>query len=471
MQQDVGTRADPGSFRDRDSRVFVTPEGVFRALSPRGLEDFEALRASALFADAVRHGDIVATELTEHGPDARDLLPGTATAAVLEHERLPFISYPYEWTYGMLQDAAALHLELLDEAIAEGLTMKDASPYNVQWRGALPVFADVGSFELMRRNEPWIGYRQFCTLFLYPLMLQAYRGVSFQPWLRGSLEGIQPVEMSNLLSGRDRFRKGVPTHVKLHARLERRYASTSRKEVKRELSSAGFKPEIVQANLRKMRKLVARLTWKAGRTAWTEYHEHNRGYEAADQRAKHDFVAAAAERAKPRLAWDLGTNDGAFARLIAPHCEFVVASDFDHETVEALYQSLKAEGNTKILPLVVDLTDPSPGRGWRGTERGTLEQRGRPALTLSLALIHHLSITRNVPIDDVVDWLASLGGTHVVEFPLREDKMVQTLLGAKRDEGHPDYDLAHFERCLSGRFEIVNRLELGTRVLFEAVAR
>jgi hypothetical protein len=465
--QELSTRAEPGSFRDRDSRVFVTPDGVFRALSARGFEDFEALRGAPLFEQAVADGRLVATEVADVG--APDLLPGTATAAVLRHERLPFISYPYEWTFGMLQDAGALHLDLLDAAISQGLTMKDASPYNVQWRGAQPVFADIGSFEVLRRNEPWIGYRQFCTLFLYPLMLQAYLGAPFHPWLRGSLDGIEPTEMAALMKGH--HGKGLTTHVKLHARLERRYASTSRKEVKKELSSAGFKPEIVQANVRKMRKLVAGMTWKAGQTAWTEYHEGHRGYEEADQEAKQRFVAAAAEKAKPRMAWDLGTNDGVFARIVAPHAEHVVASDFDHETVEALYQSLREEGDRKILPLVVDLTDPSPARGWRGAERQTLEQRGRPDLTLSLALVHHLSITRNVPIPEVVDWLASLGGTHVIEFPLREDKMVQTLLNAKRDEGHPDYDLAFFERCLAERFEVTNRQELGSRVLFEAVVR
>jgi hypothetical protein len=466
--QEVGTRAEPGSFRDRDSRVFITQDGVFRALSARGLEDFEALRAAPLFEQAIAAGTLVPTELAD--VTAPDILPGGA-AAVLHHERLPFITYPYEWTFGMLQDAAALHLQLIDTAIGQGLTMKDASPYNVQWRGSQPVFADVGSFEVLRRNEPWIGYRQFCTLFLFPLMLQAYRNVSFHPFLRGSLEGIEPTEMARLLVGRDRFKKGVLLHVALQARLERRYATTSRKEVKKEMQSAGFKPEMVQANLRRMGKLVSRLKWKAGQTAWTEYHENNRGYEAEDQQAKQRFVTAAAERVKPRLAWDLGTNDGVFARLVAPHAELVVASDFDHETVEALYQSLKAEGNTKILPLVVDLTDPPPARGWRGAERQTLEQRGRPHLTLSLALIHHLSITRNVPISEVVDWLASLGGTHVVEFPLREDKMVQTLLNAKRDDSHPDYDLAYFERCLGQRFDVVNRLELDSRVLFEAVVR
>src|SRR4051794_12292474 len=199
MQQ-LGQRAEPGSFRDRDSRVFVTPDGVFRALSARGLEDFEALRAAPLFEESVRAGTLVATELTDIA--APDLLPGASAAAVLRHERLPFISYPYEWTFGMLRDAALLHLDLLDAGIGQGLTMKDASPYNVQWRGSAPVFSDVGSFEVLRREEPWIGYRQFCSLFLYPLMLQAYKDVDFHPWLRGSLEGIEPTDMAKLVGGR-----------------------------------------------------------------------------------------------------------------------------------------------------------------------------------------------------------------------------------------------------------------------------
>jgi ribosomal protein L11 methylase PrmA len=470
---DVGARiqrAEPGSFRDRDSRVFVTPEGVFRALSARGLEDFEALRTSALFEQALADGTLVPTELADLAPP-EGLLPGSGAAAVLRHERLPFISYPYEWTFGMLRDAALLHLDLLDRALAEELTLKDASPYNVQWRGVQPVFADIGSFEPLRRHEPWIGYRQFCMLFLFPLMLQAYRGVPFHPWLRGSLEGIAPTEMASLLRPRDRLRKGVLMHVALHARLERKHQDTSVKEVKQELKSAGFKPEIVRANVRRMHKLVSGLRWKTKETAWTGYHADNRGYEAEDRRAKEQFVAAAAERVKPRLAWDLGTNDGAFARVVAPHAEHVVAMDFDHETVEHLYRALRAEGETKILPLVSDLTDPSPARGWRGAERQTLEQRGRPDLTLSLALVHHISITRHVPIAEVVDWLASLGGTHVVEFPKRDDAMVVRLLAAKREGGHEDYDLEHFERCLAERFEIRNRLELRSRVLFDAAVR
>src|SRR3954471_11123887 len=238
---------DPGSFRDPDSRVYVAGGGVYRLLSERGRDDWLALSAAPVFGEATADGTLVATEAVER--DAVPGIDGLPAAAILRHERVPFVSYPYEWTFGMLRDAAVLHLDLVDEAIAHGLTMKDASPYNVQWRGSRPVFADVGSFEVLRRSEPWVGYRQFCMLFLYPLMLQAYRGVDFQPWLRGSLEGIEPTDAASLLKGAG---KGTLTHVRLHARLERKYEHASRREVRRELQSAGFKPQMVQANLRRM---------------------------------------------------------------------------------------------------------------------------------------------------------------------------------------------------------------------------
>jgi hypothetical protein len=450
------TQVDAGSFRDPDSRVFIENGKVYRALSARGLEDYEAFAASKLAADE----RIVAT--TRAQVDAPGVLSqGDATAAVLEHERIPFVTYPYEWCFGMLRDAALLQLDLLDQALTEGLSLKDATPYNVQFAGPRPTFVDIGSFERLRPDEPWIGYRQFCTLYLYPLMLTAYSGVSFQPFLRGSLEGIQPADAAALLPRK----KGVTINARLLARLERRQGDTSARETKSKLAQAGFKPELIQAQVRRLRKLVAGLEWKTRTTAWTEYDDNNRGYEEDDLRAKREFVAAAAERVKPRLAWDLGTNDGAFARLVAPHAGTVIAMDFDHETVEHLYRGLDVDN---ITPLVVDLTDPSPARGWDLAERAPLADRGRPELTLSLALIHHLSITRNIPVRGVLEWLKGLGGTHVIEFPHRDDAMVQRLLQAKRDdEAHPDYDRTRFESSLDGLFEVRNRLELASRTLYE----
>jgi hypothetical protein len=461
---------DPGSFRDPDSRVFLTDDGVYRLLSERGRDDWLKLRDASVFAEATAGGTLVATQAVER--DAMPGLDGLTCAAVLRHERVPFISYPYEWTFGMLRDAALLQLDLLERALADSLMLKDSSPYNVQWRGAAPVFIDVGSFEALREGEPWVGYRQFCMLFLYPLMLQAYRGVAFQPLLRGSLEGISPPDAARLLSGRDRLRRGVLTNVVLHARLERRYSGVHGRAVKGELRSAGFSTELVRANVRRMRKLVGRLRWEPGDSAWTGYGEDD-GYADADREAKAAFVREAAGRRRRRLVWDLGANDGHYSRIAAATSDCLVAMDADAPTVELLYRRLRDEHERRIVPLVVDVCDPSHGLGWRGRERLALEDRGLPELTLCLALVHHLAITRNVPLPEIVGWLADLGGDVVLEFPGREDPMVQRLLAAKRDGTHDDYTLDRFVRLVEAAFTVRRRQTLpsGTRVLFEASPR
>src|SRR3954471_5578881 len=209
---------EAGSFRDPESRVFYAEGVVYRALSKEGLEDFEAFAASALFERALADGRLVGTERVAD-PAGLPTPLVKERAGALRHDRIPFVSYPYEWPFSMLKDAALLQLDLLTEALDEDLVLKDSSPYNVQFRGGKAVFVDVGSFE-KRRPEPWVGYRQFCELFLYPLMLHAWKGVPYHPWLRGSIDGITPSQMRSLLSFRDRFRRGTFTHVFLHARLE-----------------------------------------------------------------------------------------------------------------------------------------------------------------------------------------------------------------------------------------------------------
>jgi SAM-dependent methyltransferase len=304
-------------------------------------------------------------------------------------------------------------------------------------------------------------------LYLYPLLLQAYRGVSFQPWLRGSIDGIAPLEAARLFSLRDRLRRGVLTHVALHARLERRYGEREGGEVKEELKQANFKPDLIKANVSRLRRLVERLRWKAGDSAWTDYRRANT-YSDEDAERKAGFVREALATRRRRLAWDLGCNDGAYARIAAEHADQVVAVDSDHATVEALYRGLRDERERRILPLVVDLADPSPGLGWRGRERRRLEERGDPDLVLALALVHHVSITANVPLAEFLDWLRDLEAEIVIEFPTREDPMVRRLLSGKREGSNADYELANFERRLGERFEVERseRLPSGLRVLY-----
>jgi SAM-dependent methyltransferase len=451
--------------------VFTTPDGVFRVLSKTGLEDWQALADSALWRELRDDGRIVATEPAEPGalPELPDLLAGAA-AGVLRHERVPFVSYPYEWPFSMLKDAALLQLELCRRALREDLALKDASPYNVQWQGTRPLFIDIGSFERLRPAEPWAGYRQFCMLFLYPLMLQAYKDLSFHAALRGSLDGISPHDARAVLAG-ERFRKGVFSNVLLHARLESRYAASEGRAVKREMSRAGFSKELLAANFGKLEKLVRRLDWKPGETAWTGYGEDNT-YDESAATLKAGFVRQAAARRRSALVWDVGCNDGRYARIAADSADLVVAFDADHATVDALYRQLREERRDDILALVMSVTDPSPNLGWRGRERASLERRGKPELVLCLAVVHHVCIAGNVPVSEFLDWLRELDATLVIEFPDRGDPMVQRLLSGKREGSNPDYEQDGFERALEQRFAVVCREPVSdTRTLYEARPR
>jgi hypothetical protein len=304
-------------------------------------------------------------------------------------------------------------------------------------------------------------------MFLCPLLLQAYRGVPFQPWLRGSLDGMDAEVCLGMLSARDYLRGGVLAHVVLQAKAQRAYASTKR-DVRADLRAAGFDSRLIKANAARLRSLIAGLAWKPQRSTWSDY-IHCGHYEPGDSAQKRDFVRAAAGAREWSLAWDLGCNVGVFSRIVAERAAYVVAMDADHVAVDRLYQALKTEGSRKILPLVVNLTDPSPDLGWRNLERKRLSGRGRPELVLCLALIHHVVIGGNIPMSEFLDWLRSLDADLIIEFVSREDPMVMTLLRNKEDQ-YSDYHQEVFDRELGARFTIANRQPLGsgTRIMYYA---
>jgi len=457
--------AEPGSFRDRTARVFYHDGHIFRGLSATALKEWQALSATGLYRRFAENGAIVPTRQREIGslPFRLD----EPWAAVLEHERLPFVSYPYEWSFEMLRDAALLQLDLVLAGLDEGIGLKDASAYNVQWKGATPVFVDIGSFYKRAEGEPWVGYRQFCQMFLYPLLLQAYRDVPFQAWMRGNIDGMDAEVCLNLLSARDYFRGGVLAHVYLQAKAQKAYNSTTR-DVRAELNKAGFDTRIIKTNAEGLRKLVASLEWKPKQSTWSDYLKCGH-YEAADAEQKRQFVRDVVATRPWNMTWDIGCNVGVFSRIAAERSASVVAMDADHLAVDKLYRALKAEHVPNILPLVVNVTDPSPNLGWRNLERKRINERGRPDLVLALALIHHVVIGGNIPLAEFVQWLRDLGGELVIEFVTRQDPMVATLLRNK-DDHYTDYTEESFERELSARFKIARRQPLGsgTRIMYHA---
>lgn len=455
---------EASSFRDPDSTVFYSGGRVLRGLSSDGAADWQALSATTFFERAVGEGRVVPTR-----PATTEGLPSPEWAAVLEHGAVPFVSYPFEWTFSMLRDAAKLHLELLLDALGEGISMKDGSAYNVQWWGTRPVFIDVSSFT-KADDAPWPGYRQFCETFLNPLFLQALRGVDFQPWLRGRLEGIPVSDMRRLLRPRDLLRRGVLAHVVLHSAMQRATTRPS-EETKAALREAGFDDRAARRSTERLLPVVEALTWRPPRSAWSTY-AATCTYSAADREQKEAFVRAAVRPAAGGAVWDLGCNDGTYARLAAERAAHVVAVDADHVTVDALYRALRREGNDRILPLVMNVVDPTPPLGWRGSERRSFESRGTPDLVLCLALVHHLALGANVPLEQVVSWLRSLGAPVVVEFPSPNDEMVEHL-AASKPPSRRVYSSEHFERCLEREYRVEDRLVLpsGTRTLYRASPR
>lgn len=459
---------DTGSFRDPDTRVFHGDGAIFRSLTERALADWRRLVETSFYTRFTEDGRLVPTTLLDD--DSRPAGLDSRWAAVLQHQRVPMVSYPYEWPFAMLRDAALLQLDLVLAALDEGMTLKDATPYNVQWVGSRPTFVDIGSFTAYEDGEPWAGYRQFCELFLYPLMLQAYRGVPCQPWLRGSLEGITARDCWSLLRPRDYVRPGVLSDVYLHGKAQARFEASDR-DVKTELRSAGFGSELIKKNVARLRTVVERLRWSPERSTWSRY-EHEHSYEADDLETKANVVRRVLASRRWSVVWDFGCNTGTYSRLAAEHADYVLAVDGDQLVVDRLYRALAQEQHATILPLVVDLANPSPGQGWRGLERQSLADRGTPELVLCLALMHHLVISRNIPVDDLVAWLAGLGADLVLEFVDRGDPMVERLL-RHRDGQNIDYSAATVEAALERCFASVAKepLRSGTRTLYHARAR
>lgn len=457
---------EAASFRDRQGRVWLAEGAVYRCLNAQAAADWDVLKNKSFFKEGVREGAIVKTE--EVAPEnIRGGVPSGDWTKVLEHEKIPFISYPYEWSFGMLKDAGLLQLDLQIQALSDGMTLKDASSFNVQWRGGRPVFIDTPSFERHTEGAPWAGYRQFCQMFLYPLFFQAYKNVPFHPWLRGAIDGITPEQCSRLMSLRDMLRPGVFSHAYLQAKLQSRFSDTD-KDVRGDLKSAGFNKDLILTNLRGLKNVVSGLSWGEESSEWAAYGDSH-SYTDEDHAAKKDFVRNAVAAKPRRLVWDVGCNRGDFSRIAAESAEYVIAMDADHLVVDRMYRSVVKDGIEKILPLVVNAADASPSLGWNGRERGDLASRGRPDMTLCLALIHHIVISNHVPLPEFVRWLAGLGGGVVVEFVSREDPMVKKLLRNKKDI-YDDYSEENLEACLKKAFKIEKRLSLasGTRTLYHA---
>jgi hypothetical protein len=462
---------DSGSFRDPEGFVFRLGRRVFRALKPSGLDSYRAFRDSGAAEWAEQQGFVVRSWEVEQAAQAGlGHLPADVVA-VLEQERIPFISYPYEWTFDMLKDAALLQLTLSCGVARYRLTVKDATAYNIQFAGGKPIFIDVLSFQRYQEGMPWMGYAQFCQSFFYPLALQAFCRVDFQPMSRSYLDGIPLATAKQILGLRVWLHWSVFKHVLLQAVLQKSFGKEM-PVLAEEFKTLRFSLDHSVRLMRALKGQVAKLSLHRTVSPWSSYRDDN-SYSARARERKRAFITKHLEKIAPANVWDIGCNTGEFSLLAADYSPQVIAFDSDADSVNRLYLHCKAHGITRILPLVSDLANPSPALGWKLEERQSLLERGRVECILALALIHHLCLTRNIPVAHIFSLFAGLGVRHVlIEFVPKTDPMVKHLL-KNRDDVYPWYNQSDFEKEATSLFSIGERMELenGGRVMYWLIRR
>jgi ribosomal protein L11 methylase PrmA len=444
------------SFRDPSGFVFQRGGRLFRQVNQAYREDYDHLMASGLYAALASDGDLVVHEEVALEPQEE-----TQAYKILRPRRVPFVSYPYEWTFSQLQAAALLTLAIQKRALGFGMTLKDASAYNVQFLGTRPVLVDTLSFERYVEGEPWVAYRQFCQHFLAPLALMSLKDVRLGQLLRNHIDGI-PLDLGwSLVPFSCRCRLSLVLHLYLHARMQKSYGTRSEKPQHRP-----FGRRSLLALIDSLESAVAGLTWQPSRTEWTDYYDNNT-YTSAALEQKKDMVARFLRQVEPRSVWDFGANTGLFSRLAADQGITTVAFDSDPACVEQNYRASARRGDPNLLPLVLDLTNPSPGIGWGNRERMALVERGPADTVLALGLVHHLAIAGNVPLDAIAHFLASVGRSLIIEFIPKDDPQVGRLLVSRKDI-FAAYNQEQFENRFSASFVLCERhpLEGSDRTLY-----
>ena len=449
----------PASFRDPAGFVWADGGAIYRHVGEGHREHYDAFMSSGLYDELVGEGMLV-----PHVETTEVASPRPGAYKILKPEVVDFISYPYEWSFSQLKDAALVTLDIQKRAMERGLTLRDATAYNIQFHRGRPILIDTLSFGVAPAGKPWIAYRQFCQHFLAPLALMAYVDVRFGSLSRTYIDGVPLDLTSNLLPRSTRFNAGLQTNIHIQARVERRHVSAGAppKVKQREMSEQALKGIVWN-----LERTVRKLEWSMPKTAWRDYYEEAGHYSDDAAAHKKELVASFLDDAGGRSVWDLGGNVGVFSRIAASKGRNVVCFDVDPGCVEVNYRKVKEGAETAVLPLLSDLRNPVPALGWANRERAAFAERGPADVAMALALIHHLAIGNNVPLDMVAEFFAELGNRLIIEFVPKSDPMVQSLL-ANREDIFPSYDQPGFERAFGKFFETerVEQLKGSDRVMY-----
>lgn len=435
----------PSSFRDPSGYVYESEGILYRFIHPDYLKHYQLLQSSGLYKVLTGEQKLIVHEEVSSSQSQTEGL-------TIRPEKIPWISYPYEWTFGQLQAAALLTLDIQKKSLEHGMTLKDASAFNVQWIGYQPIFIDTLSFEKYIPGSPWLAYRQFCEHFLAPLALMTYTDLRSNQFLKVHLDGIPLEVATQLLPVKAWFNTHLLCHIKWH--------SEAKTGAEKKSAPARHSPTLnltaMYGLLDHLRSSILSLKIKPRNHAlWSDYYDQTCSYSETSLAHKKELAGLFLAQTNAKIVWDLGANTGLFSRIASDQGAYTVAMDLDPECAEACFRQTQTLKDKKLLPLVMDLSNPSPSLGWAHEERSSLSKRGPADAILALALVHHLAISHNLPLDRIAEYFVELGKWLIIEFVPKSDPQTQKLLSGRADI-FSHYTKSDFETQFSKHFDIVD---------------
>lgn len=449
----------PASFKDPSGFVFEAGGKFYRQVNQFYAPQYRQLMDSGLYQQLVQSNLLVShEELSVNYTQDPDWY------ITIFPETVSYISYPYEWCFAQLKDAALLTLKILRLSVEYDMVLKDATPFNIQFHNGRPVFIDTLSFDTYDPRQPWIAYRQFCQCFLFPLYLEHYLKSDIQKILSTYINGIPIDIIAKLLPLKSRLNLGVWLHVYLQ--------NTSMINEKENKSAVKFSKKKLTDLISHLETIIRNFpAEKPYKTTWSNYYDDtvlSRDYVEIKENLVLEYVALTGAKS----VLDLGANTGHFSKKLALQGMTVVATDTDSRCINKLYLDTRKNHSLNILPLVVDVANPSPAIGFNNRERAAFHDRIQTELVLALALIHHLVIGRNIPLQALAGYFHRIAPQLIIEFVPKQDEKVRQMLKSRPDI-FMDYDQEHFEAIFATYFTITDQIKIpGTeRTLYRMIRK
>jgi hypothetical protein len=440
------TARHPSSYRDPSGFLFFHQDFLYRQVNQVYKEDYLLLLNSGLYEELVSKTLLIAHEEVEEN------LTGDAEwFKTLRPELLPFISYPSEWSFDMLKDAALVTLEIAEKAMASGMMLKDASAYNLQYHKGKMIFIDSLSFEKYDASLPWIAYRQFCENFLAPLAMMHYLKIPLHDLWKAYPEGIPLQLAGSTLPFRTKWNLHVYLHIHLHNRM-------SGQKEKAGSSVKPFSSQKLKHLFRSLKEAVTSFKLERPSGVWSDYYTEASTRDDYMERKK-EIISTWLKDLEIKTAIDTGANEGFFSKLLLDKNAFTIAADLDHYSVNNLYHDCRNNNLGLLHPMIIDLSAPTPAIGVNNEERTSFLSRVKTDMVLALALVHHLSIGHNIPFETTASMFSRMGKQLIIEFVPKEDEKVRLMLLQKKDI-YPGYSMEAFEKAFSNFFSIVHKAEI-----------